>query len=357
MAFDRPTLPQLIERIQTDIGGRLPGTDPHLRRSMLGVLARVEAGTAHSLYGYLDWLAKQILPDLAESEILDRWAAWWDVARKAASPAVGDVTLSGTDGSVITAGTAMQRSDGAEYTVDADVTVAGGTATTAVTASVPGQDGNSDAGVTLSLVSAVAGVQSGAVVAAGGLTGGADIETDDALRDRLRDRVQKPPQGGSVADYEAWGLEIEGVTRVWVMPLWLGIGTVGVFFVRDDDASIIPDAAEVQTVQDYIDSVRPVTANVTVLAPTAVAVDMTINLAPNTAVVQAAVTAAITDLFRREAGVEDGSGSGTILISHINEAISLADGETDHVIITPAADVTFSAGEIGVLGAITYQAM
>ena len=39
--------------------------------------------------------------------------------------------------------------------------------------------------------------------------------------------------------------------------------------VRDDDASLIPDAGEVATVQAYIDSLRPVTASVTVVAPTA----------------------------------------------------------------------------------------
>ncbi len=357
MAFDRPTLPQLIERIKTDISGRMAGVDPRLRRSILGVLARVEAGVAHGLYGYLDWLARQIMPDSAESEILDRWASWWGIVRKAASPAFGEVDFAGVDGSVIAAGTVLQRPDGAEYTVDTEVTVIGGTAVATVTASVAGQDGNSAAGVALALVSPVAGVQPGATVAAAGLVGGADIEADEALRDRLRNRVQQPPQGGSVADYEFWAMDIPGVTRAWVMPSWLGIGTVGVLFVRDDDVDIIPDASEVQTVQDYIDGVRPVTADVTVLAPTAVAVDMTIKLTPNTAVVQAAVTTAITDLFRRAAQVEDGSGSGTILLSHIEEAVNLADGETDHLVVAPATDVTFAAGEIGVLGVITYQAM
>lgn len=357
MPFDRPILPQIITRIQTDQESRLDGTEPRLRRSALGVLARAEAGVAHGLHGHIDWTARQIMPDTAESEILARQAAWWGVSRKAASAAIGSVIAIGADGSIIPIGSVLQRSDGVEYTTDADATIAGGTATVAVTCETGGQDGNGVAGVALTFVSPVAGVQSLATVDGGGLTGGADIEDDESLRDRFQARVQEPPQGGSRADFERWVLEVAGVTRVWVLPQWLGPGTVGVFFVRDDDAEMIPDAAEVLAVQDYIDTVRPVTADVTVIAPVAVAVDMTISLNPNTSAVQAAVSAELADLFRREAVVEDGAGSGTILISHIKEAISLATGETDHALVIPAANVTFSPGEIGTLGALTFQAL
>lgn len=358
MPFARATLPELISRGQSDIESRLPGSAPRLRRSVLGVLARSEAGAVHGLYGYLDWLAKQLMPDTAEEEHLERWSSIWKVPRKEEEAATGSVTFVGTDGSIIDAGTGLQRSDGVEYTTDAEATIAGGVASVAVTAVVGGQDTNAVAGVTLSLVSPVPGVQSSATVAAGGLTGGADIEEDDDLHERLDDRIQAPPQGGSLSDYKKWALEVAGVTRVWPMRAWLGLGTVGVFFVRDDDADFIPDAAEVQTVQDYIDELRPAAAKgVTVLAPVAVAVDMTIALSPNTAAVRAAVTAEMADLFRREAEVEDGAGSGIIPISHLREGISLAGGETDHNLTVPAADVIFNPGEIGKLGTITFQAL
>lgn len=357
MPFDRPTLPQIIERNQTDIESRLGGTDPRLRRSVLGGMGRAHSATAHGLHGHIDWQAKQIIPDTAEEEFLDRHAAWWKVPRKQAAPAIGGVTCSGTDGSILPAGAVWQRSDGVEYATDAEATIAGGTASVAITAVAGGQDTNAATGVALTLVTPVAGVQSRGTVAAGGLTGGADIETDESLRGRLRDRVQKTPQGGSLADYELWAKEVAGVTRVWPMRWWLGKGTVGVFFVRDDDADLIPDAAEVQTVQDHIDVKRPMGADVTVIAPVAVPVNMTISLAPNTSAVQAAVAVELADLFRREAVVEDGLGSGTILISHADESISLAAGETDHALVTPAADVTFSPGEIGTLGVLTFQAL
>lgn len=348
MPFSRPTLQELINRTSADAVARL-GLEELLRRDDMQVLTRVLSGAAHGLHGHVAWMAEQVIIDTAEAEYLERWANIWGVTRKAASFASGPITLTGTTGAVIPAGTLLAAANGQEYETDAEVTLAAGTATAQVTALAAGQAGNLAAGTTLTLVSPVAGVNSQAAVASGGLVGGADTETDAALRARLLARIQAPPHGGAKADYIAWALDVAGVTRAWVYPGELGLGTVTVRFVRDDDASIIPDAAEVQAVQDYIDARRPVTADVTVVAPIAVPLNLTIQLTPNTSAVQAAVQAEIKDLLRREA--EPG---GTILISHIREAISLAAGETNHVLTVPSADVTHTVGQIATMGTITW---
>ena len=199
------------------------------------------------------------------------------------------------------------------------------------------------------MVTPIAGVQSQAQVAAGGLTGGADIEVDTALRARLLARIRQPPHGGALHDYVAWALEIPGITRVWPVAGELGVGTVTVRFVRDDDTDPIPDAAEVVALQAHLDAVRPVTAQVFAVAPIPVALDLQIRLTPNSTTVQAAVTAELQDLLRREA--EPGA---TLLLSHIREAISIATGETDHELLAPVANVEHAAGEMPVLGTITW---
>ncbi|MDH4319865.1 MAG: baseplate J/gp47 family protein [Desulfobulbaceae bacterium] len=357
MAFNRPTLAEILARVKGDIETRMEGASA-LRRTVLGVIAKVIAGAAHILHGHLDYLSRQLMPDTAELSYLERWCAIWKVPRKAASSATGQVSFTGTDNSVIPAETLLQRADGVEYTTDAEVTISGGTATADVTATTDnaGADGNCDAGTSLTIVSPLAGVSSTGTVAAGGLTGGADQESDDALRERLLDRIQQPPQGGSKADYKAWALEVAGVTRAWVFPQWLGDGTVGISFVCDDASPIIPDAAMVTTVQDYIDEVRPVAAaGAEVFAPTGVALNFTIALTPDTTTVRTAVETELTDLLQREAEVDDGAGSGTILLTHIAEAISIAAGETDHSLVSPAADVTLTAGQISTMGTITWQ--
>lgn len=352
MAYARPSLTDIIERKIADLDSRLPTASARLRRSVLNALLRSSAAVEHGLYGFINWLSRQIIPDTADAEILERHANWWGITRVAASKAVGSVTVTGAG--TVPAGTVLQRADGIEYTVNAEVVISSSGAV-AVTCSTAGAIGNASSGTSLSFVSPIAGIDSTAT--AGALTGGADIETDDALRARLRERVQQPPHGGALHDYIAWAKEVAGVTRVWPKANWLGAGTVGVFFVRDNDASIIPDAGEVQTVQDYIDTVRPVTANVTVIAPVEASQDMTISISPNDSATQANIEAELSDLFSRESNVEDGNGSGTILISHIREAVSIAAGESDHVMVSPTADITLSIGEIATLGTITFQSL
>lgn len=350
MPFTRPSLKELIERAMSDFESRLPGVDARTRRSNVAVLAKVHSGTVHGLYGYLDWLAKQHMPDTAEAEILERWASIYGITRQAAAQAKGNVTFSGADGIAIPAGTQLVRADGILFSTDADTAIASGTATIGVTAVLGGAAGNTAASSSLSFVTPIGGVNSAATVAVGGIVNGSDAEDDDSLRARLLDRVREPPHGGSSLDYQKWAKEVSGVTRAWVYPLEGGAGNVVVRFMTDDlTANGIPTPAKVAEVQAYINERRPVTANVTVLAPVAVPLNFTIQIVPNTQAVKDAVQAELTDLIRREA-----QPGGTILLSHIREAISISAGETNYVMSAPSADVTNTTGNITTMGAITW---
>lgn len=356
MPFSRPDLPTLIDRAIADIESRLPGADARLRRSNLNVLARVHAGAIHGLYGYLDWIAKQILVDTADAEILERHATiWLPSGRLPASYAVGQVTASGTDGTAIPAGTVFKRADGATYTSTAEATIASGQALVTVIADEAGQAGNGDAGLALNLDSPIAGINAATTVTAGALTGGADIEDDDSLRARVLARIQQTQHGGAKHDYIAWAKEVSGVTRAWCYPLEMGDGTVTVRFVRDDDASPIPDVAEVAAVQSYIEALAPVGMQVFVVAPVAAPIAFNIHSTPATVAVKAAIEASLRDLLIREAEPEGGNGEGKVLLSHIREAISLAAGETDNVLVAPVADVTPTLGQMATFGAITWS--
>ncbi|MDD9911665.1 MAG: baseplate J/gp47 family protein [Alphaproteobacteria bacterium] len=351
MPYNRPALSTLMERVIADIETQLPNTDARLPYSNLNVLAMVMAGASYSMYGYLAYIHKQILPDTADAEHLERHASIWGITRKAASYATGNLDFTGIDGAVIPESTQLQRSDGVEFFTTAEGTIASGTAAVAVRCQEAGAIGNASTGAKFSLVSPLENVDTEALADASSLVGGEDTETDDSLRARIMERIQEPPHGGNANDYKAWAKEIAGVTRAWVFPSQNGIGTVGVAFVMDDnEGSIIPSAQEVQTVQDHVDEQRPVTADVTVFAPTAVALDLSITLSPNTSTVQSAVEAELNDLLKREA--EPG---GTIKISHIREAISIAAGEDDHTLTSPTADVTHDTGEIAVLGTVTWS--
>ena len=119
-----------------------------------------------------------------------------------------------------------------------------------------------------------------------------------------------------------------------------------------DDATTdgIPNAATVTTVDAYIQARRPVTADVTVAGPVASALNISINnVEPSTQAVMDAIEAELADLIRRES--EPG---GTLLVSHIREAISTSAGETDHELTSPVADVTVQATQITTLGTVSF---
>ncbi|MDH4449214.1 MAG: baseplate J/gp47 family protein [Rhodoferax sp.] len=346
--MERPTLKQLIDQGATEFESRLPGVLVRLRIGVLGVLNRVIAGALSALYKYAERLNKQVWPDTCDQDELPKHGTRWNIPRIAAAAAKGIVQFTGVNGVTIPAGSVIQRSDEVQYTTDSVGTIAAGVALVPVTAALAGQLSNAVVGTQLTLTSTVSNVNALATVATE-LSGGADVEEPEHWRERILSRIRKPPQGGNVDDYVAWALQVPGVTRAWVYPKEQGAGSVVVRFVRDDDASPIPDAAEVTAVQQKLDFLRPVTANLMVVAPAAVLQNFAIQLMPDTVVTRAKVTAELADLYRREA-----VPGGTMLITHQREAISIAEGETDHVLVSPSANQVHAVGQLPMLGAITW---
>jgi len=344
MPFETPSLPVLVDRTQSDL------TSDALRRSDAQVLARTLAGTAYGLYGYLDWIAEQILPDRADEETLERIAQMrLAQPRKPAQSAEGSVSFQAAAGAVLDADVVLQADDGRSYRVTAGVTTVAGPNTTTIAAVDAGTLGNADAGLSLTLVQPVSGVTNAFTVLAPGLIGGIAEESVEALRARVVRSYRVIPHGGSADDYETWALEVPGVTRAWCRGNYLGPGTVGLFLMRDLDLDPVPSPEQLAEVWAYIEPLRPVTAELYVLAPVRVPVAYSIHPVPDTTAVRAAITANLIDLHDREAGL-----GSTLLISHIREAISGAAGETDHTLTLPAANVTAAANQLLTFGGITW---
>lgn len=354
MSFQRPALSDIIDRVRADLSSRILGSAKALRRSTIGVLAVVWGGAIYLVYGFLAWIANQVIPDTAQNEYLDRWASIKGITRIAAVFQRGTVTFpTSSDPLTIAQGTLMQANDGTQYSVDSLATSAAGACIATVTCLTAGSVGQRSVSDTITLLSPIQGITSAGTWASTTQIG-TDQESDTALKSRMLVAFQTPPQGGAIADYILWTLATAGVTRAWVFPNWVGAGSVGISFVRDGDgsgAAIIPSGGAVAAVQAYeTDPTRaPVTANVTVFAPTAVTENFTIHLVPDTAALRTAVIASLTNLIYREA-----IPGGTMYLSHIRAAIGEVLGAGDFSMSSPAADQVFTNSQIGIMGTVTW---
>lgn len=368
MPFSRPTLSDLKAQVAADVQANLQGVSALLRNSVLRVITVVQAGLAYLHYGYLDWIARQAVPWTATDEYLVGWGALRNIYQKAATAASGTATFQGNVG--IPAGTTVVRGDTRTYIVQADASPGGGnTVTVLLNDSQPGAAGNCDVGTTLSLGTAIPGVQSTGV-AATEFTGGADVETTDAFRARVIAAYQASPQGGDQDDYVLWATAIPGVTRAWCAPNGFGAGTVVVYFMMDNaDAShsgfpqgtdgVAANETRAATkatgdqlaVANSIFQVQPVTALVFACSPIANPVNFTISgLSSASSSTKNAVKAAIADVFLRK-----GAPGGTVDISDVNSGISSVPGTAGFVITAPAGNISSGTGSLPTVGSVTFS--
>jgi uncharacterized phage protein gp47/JayE len=346
MAYTRPTISEIVNRIESDLESRLTGDAPLLRRGILRVLVRVFAGAVHIVYGYLEYLSRQLFAATAELEYLNRIGLMFGVTRKAAAFAEGAITFQGVNGTIVPAGTRVVTADGVEYETSTDGTIVGGFVNVNSTAVEPGTAGNMPTIEPIELVEPLAGVS---LVIVGTLfAGGQDEETDAAYRQRILERIQTPPAGGTAADYVRWAKEVSGVSSAWTFAATPGPGQVTVVYKGTASAS---------AVEDYIEERMPVTADLSVLETVDQDVDFSILITPDTTANRAAITANLEQLFAEVAAPGE-----DMLISRVRNAISTAGVDNyDITAITvdggarpTDSDILFSGYEYGVLGTISY---
>lgn len=345
MPFQRPTLQQIVDRIETDMETRLTGTAALLRRGILRVLARVFAGASHILYGFIEFVSNQLFVATAEREYLERHGRMWGINRKAASFAVGTIRFTGTNGSSVPSGTRVQDEDGIELETTAGGIIAGGVLDLAGIAVEPGDSGNLAISTVVELIEPITGVDdlASCLTAFGG---GEDEESDDAYRARILARIQDPPMGGTATDYVIWAESVSGVDKAWCLPTTPGPGQVTVLFVG---------SALVATVKAYIETVMPVTTDLTVAQAIDTPIDFTIKIDPTDTDFQTAITTNIQQVF------DDLAEPGEpILMSWIRDAISNS-GVDDYYISSVSGatqdsygNLLFSGFDLGTLNSITF---
>lgn len=364
MAWTTPSLPALVTRVMRAFTGKLQGADAALARNNLSPTAKVIAGELSILHQRLAWAADQRFVLTSDPETLDRHGAEMKppVPRKEASPAKGAVTVTATGAITLETGAVLARSDGASFSVDAGITLAGvGVATVQVTATAAGAIGATEAGAALSASAGLTGPATFAV-AAGGLGGAADREGHQAYKARLLLAKAFPEHAGAPADWLKYTLAVPGVTRAFIDPLGQGRGTVVIYpFFDLSRPNGIPLESDRLAVENALRIAGPGAGLGVVRIPEAVAIDYTVQaLTPDTPEVRAAAVAEVTNTFFRNsrvAGLSAAHPSMPFLAtpagfsrSWIWQAIANATGEESHILVSPSTNLSLLTGQTAVPG-------
>lgn len=354
MPYITPTLTQIRSDLLRDIRNQLPDADVSVDSDYY-VRATSVASAVEGLYQHQAWIVRQIFPDEADTDYLERHAAIRGLARKPAVAAAGQIRIAGTPGAVIPEGQVALAANGQRFIVQNAGTIeAGGTATLPIAAQEKGPAGNAAENTPVQLQAVPAGLQLDAMLLS--MLGGVERETDGELLARLLDVIRRPPAGGNRHDYRRWALEVPGVTGAYVFPLRRGLGTVDVIIVAGGG---LPSAATLDAVRDHIDSTRPVTAkDCVVSAPEIQLVDLHVLVSLSGVPLDEALPAISDAALSHFGGLEPGQAW---VRSQSEALISSVPGVIDRRVVTPVNNVAATVTETTVewlrMGALVVEPM
>ncbi len=138
---------------------------------------------------------------------------------------------------------------------------------------------------------------------------------------------------------------------------YVELGQVRIGFTRDEDASIIPSAAEVNTVFEKMLLIKPAHISdddLIVFGPTSVPITFTFTtLSPNTDAMQTAINDALSDFFRTSNNIGQ-----NVKLADLNGLISGVIDSTGatpiYTLSAPSGDTTIGLNEIGIYVTPTY---
>lgn len=291
---------------------------------------RLLAGEVYRLRTSADFVLRQIFPTTAVGEYLDRHAAQRGLERKPAAKArvylyfyradgaEGAITIpEGTQ--VCTYNTSKRFVTVEETTIAASSSRAGVT----VEAVEEGASYNVLGGTITVIVTPIAGV--GRVYNGTLATGGADVESDDELRERVLDSYRHISNGTNIPYYKSLAMSVGGVSSAGVIGRVRGNGTVNVYVCGD---ATPVSAAVLAEVQSLLDQGREL--NVSAIAYNASMIE--INLQILLSVEDGYEFDDVADEVREkvERYIESLGIGSDMLLSNVGEVIHHIDGVADY---------------------------
>ena len=187
------------------------------------------------------------------------------------------------------------------------------------------------------------------------LDAGTDEEDTEAFRGRYLELLRKPAASGNAQDYYNWAMSVTGVGAAKVYPLASGPGTVKVVITSAEKKAA--SAELVRETQEYIDSVRPVGAAVTVASaaelPVNVTAKISIGKGENSASVSSKFQLALIRYLAANA-----YEAGSVNLSMIGKILLETEGVTDYSELKlngKAENVELTEEQIAVAGTVTLE--
>ena len=235
-----------ISDIQEDLLENMPSTYSKIKGCWLWEMMKAFALKIYELLMLLTDTAGKLNIENLQGDELDAYVKQWtDITRKTAQRASGYIEVTGQG--VIYSGT-LAAAGSVLYEVVSDVEI-NGTATVPIVAVEAGEKGNAEAGTVTTMVTSNANVES--ITNPKPIEGGADEETDEALRERYYVRLSMPATSGNKAHYILWALECPGVGGAKATRDTSVKNKVNLYICGDEGD--VADSATIKTVQDYID--------------------------------------------------------------------------------------------------------
>jgi len=259
MPLSREPLPVLLDRAYSNYTSLFKPLDKTPRHNLLRVFASADAGMEHQILGDLTFLSNQIFPDTAIGEYLR--LHWSDrVPPLYALAAIGTIEISGAPNAAVPAGLVFASAAGYRYFTDKSYRVGeDGTAIIQVKAMEAGAAANLGPDQEVSLSSAIPpGIESKAVTAGNGITGGADGETDEAYLTRVLNALRNATRYGKPGDFAAWAVDSSpAVSKAWEFKNFDVFGALLIQVVGGNQIDGIVPVGNLEAVRDYINTVAP----------------------------------------------------------------------------------------------------
>lgn len=266
--FTNQTYEIIKQRILDNININIDKREGSFLSNMVSALSQ-ELAKAYINMG--DILSLGFIDDTFDT-YLDKRVGEFGVYRKQGSKAIGEIKVKGQDGATIENGTVIKAND-LYFTVLNDIELPTDNIVY-VEANEAGYKYNLFANTEFELIEKNEKITK--LVNEVDFTNGVDIESDEDLRKRFVKVVNNPSTSGNKNHYEEWALEVNGVGRAIVYPLWDGNGTVKVMIIGNDNKPVTEEVIE--DCKTHISNNMPIGCQLTVITPSLLNVTIKANI-------------------------------------------------------------------------------